>query len=184
MQKSTLKCPMLCYAHVRCNSKRLLFDSTSSSSVSQEAAWRARLGGYGEQAPASHQSGNFGGANPLHAPSCMLGEPQTPTGRFNGGTLQPGVCERRRLPASAFQPPSCCVTRQKGFTTWMLPNPASACARHLSCVTALPPPRHPPAPAVCITPFVKQGRLVSTITREELESCFHMPSEQACKHLG
>lgn len=31
---------------------------------------------------------------------------------------------------------------------------------------------------------VLQGRLVSTITREELESCFHMPSEQACRHLG
>eukprot|EP00887_Chlorella_sp_A99_P002283 scaffold10.g2283.t1 len=30
----------------------------------------------------------------------------------------------------------------------------------------------------------RAGRLVSTITREELESCFHMPSEQACKHLG
>ncbi len=29
-----------------------------------------------------------------------------------------------------------------------------------------------------------QGRLVSTITKEELESCFHMPSEQACRHLG
>lgn len=25
---------------------------------------------------------------------------------------------------------------------------------------------------------------MSTITREELEGCFHMPSEQACRHLG
>lgn len=51
--------------------------------------------------------------------------------------------------------------------------------------TPAPPPR---ARGRALTPAAPapepQGRLVSTITREELESCFHMPSEQACRHLG
>ncbi len=38
----------------------------------------------------------------------------------------------------------------------------------------------------CLTNYstLLQGRLAAEITKEELASCFNMPSEEAAKHLG
>ena len=46
-----------------------------------------------------------------------------------------------------------------------------------------PPALHPPCLSWPPSPPVRRGRYTAEVTREEIERCFHMRAEDACKEL-